>query len=136
MIDLDRTPSAGELRWFGLLFALFTGVVGAIVLWQFESRTAATVVWAGGLSFAALYQLARPWRLTLYRGWLRATFPIGWTVSTLVLAFCYYVVVTPIGLGLRLAGRDPLARQRKSSATSYWIERPRTRDRSHYFKQY
>ena len=35
-------------------------------------------------------------------------FPIGWTVSQVILAVMFYGLFTPIGLVFRLIGRDPL----------------------------
>jgi hypothetical protein len=35
----------------------------------------------------------------------------------------FYIVITPMGLIMRLAGRDPLRLQWDAKAASYWIER-------------
>ena len=35
-------------------------------------------------------------------------FPIGWTVSQVMLALMFFGLFTPIGLVFRLIGRDPL----------------------------
>ena len=39
-------------------------------------------------------------------------FPIGWTVSQVMLAMMFFGLFTPIGLVFRLIGRDPLHRAR------------------------
>ena len=81
IIDLRLDPTARELRWFGPLLALFVAVVGSIARWQFNAPTLSVVLWSGGGLLAAVYVLVRPSRLLIYRGWIYATYPIGWVVS-------------------------------------------------------
>ena len=53
-------------------------------------------------------RLLRP----IYVAWMVLAFPIGWTISQLILAVMFYGLFTPIGLVFRLIGRDPLLRAR------------------------
>jgi hypothetical protein len=41
----------------------------------------------------------------------------------IVMRLLFFGVVTPIGLAMRLTGRDPLRRRHDPTATSYWIVR-------------
>jgi hypothetical protein len=41
----------------------------------------------------------------------------------IVMRLLFFGVVTPIGVAMRLAGRDPLRRRHDPSASSYWILR-------------
>ncbi|HUP42184.1 MAG TPA: SxtJ family membrane protein [Thermoanaerobaculia bacterium] len=66
---------------------------------------------------------------------LAETFGIGWTLSYLVLGIVYYLVLTPVGLLLRLAGHDPLERAREEGRPSYWVERQPARELGRYFRQ-
>lgn len=86
----------------------------------------------GALSILAAPALgARVWRL-----WMRAGAPVGWTVSRLVLGLVYYGVVTPIGFVMHLVGYDPLRRRFDRAVSSYWIARPRREGTERYFRQY
>ncbi len=136
IIDLRLDPTPRELRWFGPLLALFVGVVGGIARWQFDAPAVSVVLWSGGGLLAAVYLSVPPSRLLIYRGWIYATYPIGWVVSHLVLAAVYYLVVTPIGLTMRLVGRDPLRRRFEREAETYWIARRRQTDTNGYFRQF
>ncbi len=136
IIDLRLDPTPRELRWFGPLLALFVAVVGGIARWQFDAPAVSVVVWSGGGLLAAVYLSVPPSRLLIYRGWIYATYPIGWVVSHVVLAAVYYLVVTPIGLTMRLVGRDPLRRRFEREAETYWIERRRETDTNGYFRQF
>ena len=94
------------------------------------------MVWTAGAALVTLYAVAPPLRRWVYVGWLCAAYPIGWTVLHLTLAITYYVVLTPIGLVLRLVRRDPLERFPDRTATSYWSVRRPVRDVRRYFRQF
>ena len=70
--------------------------------------------------------LARPQCVRLiYVGWMILAFPIGWTVSQIILAAIFLGLFTPISLVFRLLGRDALHRVRQSGLDSYWLPKPR-----------
>ena len=135
LLEINRNPSRRELLWFGALTALFFGFVGVLICFKGDAPVAASVVWAvasvATIAFYALPPLRRP----MYLGWMRAVFPIGWTVSHLVLIVVYYLLVTPIGLVMRLVGRDPMQRRFDRQAATYWVERSAA-DSSRYFRQF
>ncbi len=136
VVDLRLDPTARELRWFGPLLAVFFLLVGSIARWQFGAPTVSVWLWSAGGFIAAVYGVAPASRLWIYRGWIYATYPIGWVVSHLVLAAVYYLVITPIGLLARLVGRDSLGRRFKPHASTYWTKRRQRPDTSWYFRQF
>ena len=71
-----------------------------------------------------------------YIGWVLAAEPIGWTISSLIMAIVFYLVVTPIGLAMRLVGRDPMTRRLEPDAPSYWHQRKPVTDIKQYFRQF
>ena len=87
-------------------------------------------------AFACAVWAAPRFGKRLYVGWMSAAVPVGWTVSLVILALVYYLVVTPIAWILRLRGYDPLQRRFDDKAESYWIERGTPGDSSRYFKQF
>ncbi|MHC4948146.1 MAG: SxtJ family membrane protein [Planctomycetota bacterium] len=135
LIRINRNPSAGELRWFGLIVLAFFGVVGGLVLWQTGSRPATAVLWAIGAAGCLVYYAVGPLRRPMYLGWMHAVYPIGWTVSHLVLAATYYLVLTPIGLVMRLLGRDAMKRRLEPQARTYWVEHDPA-EPARYFRQF
>ncbi len=63
--------------------------------------------------------------------------PIGFVVSHVVLAAVYYLVLTPIGLLMRVFGYDPMARRFDREAASYWHERATAgSEAKRYFRQF
>jgi hypothetical protein len=94
------------------------------------SACLAVAVLAGPAALARP-RLARP----LFVGWMILASPVGWAVSRLALALLYYGVVTPLGLLLRLAGRDALGRRYEPGLASYWVARPEP-ELSGYFRSF
>lgn len=136
MLDVNWNPSRRELRQFGWLCLLFGALIGAIVAYRSSAWNAAVVIWAVG-SVAAILGMTKPALLKpIFVGWVAAAYPIGWIVSNLVLAATFYLVVTPIGLLMRLIGRDPLGRRRHGSPGSYWVPHEPSRDPASYFRQF
>jgi len=87
---------------------------------------------AGGLA-AALSPMAGR---TLYRGWMFAALPIGWTISHLILGVVFYAVMTPLGLLMRATGKDPMDRRFDRAARTYWIPHRQETDPKRYFRQF
>ncbi len=71
----------------------------------------------------------------MFIGLLVVTYPIGFVVSTIALAIMFYLVFTPLGLGMRLFGRDPLRLKQRDTA-SQWTPYEQVDDPERAFKQY
>ena len=136
MLEIKKNFSDRELLWFGPLLALFVAVVGAILIGRFDLTAAACVLWCATAVVIMLYYLLPSIRLPTYRAWLYAVFPIGWIVSHVLLGLIYYVVLTPIGLLMRVSGYDPMNRRFDSTANTYWIDRDPEVDPRRYFRQF
>ena len=65
LIEINKNPSKGELRWFGLLFLLFWGIVGAIVYWKRGSADISKYLWGLGAIVAVLDYAVPPLRLPI-----------------------------------------------------------------------
>ena len=136
VIEINRDPSPRSLLWFGVLLALFGGLVGAVLWWRFDLHQAARIVWIVAVGLAVVYYAVPPLRRPLYLGWIYAFFPLGWVLSHALLGAIYYLVLTPIGLVMRLFGRDSLRRRRDPDAETYWIEYGPPKDPKRYFRQF
>jgi hypothetical protein len=135
LIEVNWNPVRRELKQFALLWLGFFGLMGAYCLWGKGSPAAATAFWvvaAAGLLGYFQPRVLRP----VYILWMALALPIGWTVSHLLLLAVYYLVVTPIGLVMRLIGYDPLNRRFDRSAKSYWTQHDPGAETARYFKQF
>ena len=80
------------------------------------SLVMATVLSA--LAYVAPKMLSVPNKL-----WFRIATAMGTVLAPLVMAFIYIISVVPIGLIMRLAGKDLLRKKLDRNATTYWILR-------------
>ena len=136
MIKINRNPNPKELHVFGLLLVGFSLGVGLLLHFRFQAGQTAIAAVAAGWSLACLYFLFPPLRKPIYLGWMYATFPIGWTVSNIVLAVVFYAVLSPIGLVMRLLGRDSMNRRFDRQASTYWSQRHPPESIKRYFQQF
>jgi len=136
MLPVNRNPSNRTLHQFGAIWTVFFGVVGVLVWRKTGVATRAVEIWAGAGGLTLVGLLYPPVLRWLFVGLSYATYPIGWTLSHLILALVYYGIVTPIGVVMRWLGRDPMQREFDRSAASYWVPRRGTADTRRYFRQY
>lgn len=108
-------------RTFGLVFAAVFALVAAWPLLSGE----ATRWWALGIgALCALVATVKPALLAKpNRLWMRFGLLLGRVVGPVALGVLYYAVVTPLGVAMRLTGKDPLRRKRDFDAPSYWLPR-------------
>ena len=135
MIAFKNTFSRRELLWFGPLFALFAGLVAAMAWWKFGAPRFAQGAGIVAAVIILVYYLLPPLRRLIFMAWLGAVYPLGWTLSHLLLAVVFYLVVLPIGLLLRLFRYDALRRRFEPGTPSYWIRRGPPRGPESYFRQ-
>jgi hypothetical protein len=63
------------------------------------------------------------WLAPLNRAWMKLGELMGRVVSPVVLGIIFFGVFTPVGLAMRLFGRDAMARQFDRRLNSYWVNR-------------
>lgn len=115
-------------------------LVGAVLLfiaaWNlYRGRTAVVFIF-GALGAALLFAglLYTPAARAFHNSWMRFASALGHLNSRVLLSLMYYLVFTPYGLVMRLAGRDPL-RRRGGGGESYWIRRKATRQTRERFER-
>ena len=110
-----------EIRKFGLIGLAFFGILFALGLWK--DKLVPTFLF-GALSLLALGFILAPTPLRpVYAGWMKIAHLIGKIITTLMLTFVYYVVITPSALIKRLFGGPPLPLKPDKGISSYWVTR-------------
>ena len=136
MIQIDWNPSRRFLRQFSVLFVLFFAIVAAIQHFQYDSTRLAIALAAFGTAIGLAGFALPSFMRVVYVIWMAVVYPIGWIVTNLVLAIGFYLVVTPIGITMKLCGYDPMQRSFDGSAKSYWKPRRQRQSVERYFKQF
>jgi hypothetical protein len=136
LVDKNREPTRSELRIFGVLLAVFFGLIGGLVLHRTGSWTLATVLWTATLLLCSFYYAVPTAQSMIFHAWLAVVYPIGWIISHALLAMTFYLVITPIGLAVRLCSRDSLQRKLDRSAKTYWSPHNTIEDTERYFQQF
>ena len=133
LVEMNWHPTDRQLRQFGVIGLVMLPLLG----WLWSSGVLGIGILAAvGLVLAALGltypQTLRP----IFVGLSLVSLPIGWVVSELTLLVLFYGLFLPIGLLLRLLGRDPLDRKFDAQASSYWQPKKPPTDVGSYFRRW
>jgi len=108
-------------RSFGIVFAVVFLIIAFIPL----LHSGAVRWWSAGVAaafgvvaFTVPSILAVPNRL-----WMKFGLLLAKIVSPIALGILFYLVFMPVGLVMRIAGKDPLRLRFDPAAKSYWIPR-------------
>ena len=136
LIEIDHNPSSRQLHVFGFIWLLFFAMVGGVLLKSGSSALVAILVWGIAMMVPAVGWIVPGFMRFIYVGMAYAAFPIGFVVSHLIMVVVYYLVLTPIGLVMRLLGYDPMNRHFDASADTYWCPREQDNSLDTYFRQF
>jgi hypothetical protein len=111
------------LRKFGMTTGSIIVLLFAVFFpWVFDAETMpawpwilATLLWIPAILIPSAL---RP----IYTGWMKVGHAIGWVNTRIILGLLFYAVVLPMGLVMRLFGKDPMARKFDESISSYRIK--------------
>jgi hypothetical protein len=119
----QRVPArltAAEGRKFGVTVGIAFLVLAAVVWWREHPVLATAFGSLGGL--LTLAGLAVPTLLgPVQRGWMGLAHAISRVTTPIVMGVVYFVVLAPIGVLMRVFGRNPLVRP--PSGDTFWIDR-------------
>ena len=109
------------LRQFGLMVG---GVFLLIGMWPFVWRQ--RMCGSGRLCRVRFCRLPGLWCQALkhvYQGWMWVGHVMGWVNTRIILGVLFYGIVTPMGLFMKLTGRDPMRRRYEPEAQTYRVIR-------------
>jgi len=132
----DIKSGKKDLRQFGLLVGAILAVLGAFLLWR--GRPSYPYFLVPGLilifSGAVVPQVLLPFQ----KAWMIISIILGFFVSRALLVLIFYAVLTPMGLVMKMLGKDILDERIDKNKKSYWIDRipAEEKDITSYENQY
>jgi Saxitoxin biosynthesis operon protein SxtJ len=134
-IDRHAAPQQRQLVAFGWIMAAAFAALALFRAWRHGAGALAAAFTLLALLFATAATIDPRLLGPIYRWWMRLADALGWVNTRFLLILVFYLVVTPLGLVMRLARRSPLAGPR--NARTYWTNPPENSygDR-HYEKQF
>jgi hypothetical protein len=118
-LKLKEDPK--EWRKAALFSTLGLAILSSLLRWRRVLPAKGWIIVLIVLACVALSALAQPrW----FRGWYRFSSRLGFYISRFIgcalLAILFFLILTPLGLLLRLLGKDLLRLKRARDTTTYW----------------
>jgi len=120
-------------RKFGLFFTAVFAVVFAYFYWSGQVEIGAAFALLA-VVFAVVSVVRAELLLPLNKLWMRFGLLLGMIVSPIVLGAMFFLIFTPVAIGMRLFGRDELRLKMRNSQT-HWKVRDPSGPSSESFKQ-
>ena len=89
-----------------------------------------------GLTTAAIIIVLFGLLLPVYRGWMRVGMLLGFINTHIILFLLYYLIFLPLGLVIRLVGRDAMARSMTAAPGDSYRVVSAQRDHRHFERPY
>lgn len=119
MLRLQENPR--EWQKFVAVMGVVANLLAWLPWWRGQLPLAVPVVVAALALLALVTALIRPqWFRGFYRGGMKVSFQIGQVIGKVMLTIFFFVVVTPMGLLLRLLGKDLLQLKRRADDKTWW----------------
>jgi hypothetical protein len=120
MHDIPDLDNKG-LRNFGLMMGAFLAGLFGLVFPYIGGKAIPLWPWVVAAMFWA-WAFAIPRTLNpVYRVWMKIGLTIGKVVNRIILGFVFFVIIFPMGIVMRLIGRDPMLRKLDKNIRTYRI---------------
>lgn len=129
-------PNNKKLREFGITTGIIVAILfGVLLPWIFGHQLPLWPWVVSGLLL--LWALLLPASLkTLYIFWMKFGHVLGFINTRIILGIMYYLIFVPIGMMMKLMGKDPMARKFDEHIDSYRVVRSHDRDSKHMERPY
>ena len=108
-----------RLRKFGFVMAVAFGIFGALFLWRDKPWGIYTLYAAA--AFLGLGLVAPRLLAPIEKAWMALARVLQTVMTALILTLTFLLVMTPMGLLVRLTGKDLLGMKGDPEIESYWV---------------
>ena len=124
-----------DLRSFGFTIGIILLLVAAFLFYR-EKESFQTFLYIAGV-FIGLALILPSMLKPIYIVWMTFAVILGWFMTRVILSLLFYVIITPIGLVLRIFGKDFLELKKQAVQGSYWNQRDSNLEKNqNYEKQF
>ena len=124
-----------DLQKFGITVSIVLMIIAGLLFWK-EKESCQMFFGIGAiilLTTITIPVILKP----VYLIWMSFAIIIGWIMTRVILSLLFYIILTPIGLALRLFGKQVLELRWDKSKKSYWNIRSNVDDKyTKYEKQF
>ena len=123
-MNLIEKPPAKELRKFGLACALFSSVLISVLYFKYEISYFWYII-----PLVFMIALLIPiFYIPLYYIMRLLGFILGYINTKVILTLIFFLIITPIGIVLRIVRKKLYPTKFDPAANSYWIKYEQTND--------
>ena len=128
-------PDGRELRRFAVAMLVGFSLLGLFAAWRAkEVGNASIVFWVIGVSLAIAAFVPKLNRVAYLAVYLPTSI-MGYVVSNVILTLMFFLVITPLGIILRLMGKD-LLQQRRPKERAMWTPVKAEKTEESYYRQF
>ena len=123
-----------DLRKFGITIGIILLAIAGFLFWK-EKESFQILLTFGVIS--CIFGIAIPFILKpIYWVWMIFATILGWIMTRVILSLLFYIIFTPIGLILRLFGKQFLELKWNRTNCTYWNYRSDKPEKGNYEKQF
>ncbi|PKN20260.1 MAG: hypothetical protein CVU71_00225 [Deltaproteobacteria bacterium HGW-Deltaproteobacteria-6] len=124
-----------DWKKFGITMGIILALIGSYLLWKKNNYFEYLFFIAAAFLISGLMLpvVLKP----VYKAWMALAVVMGFIMTKVIMAFIFFLIVTPIGLIARLTGKKFLDMKLDKTAKSYWMPRAKTQMvKSDYERQF
>jgi hypothetical protein len=116
-----------QAKEFALVLPVVLGVLAMVFWWGPwflpQKKSLSLPLLIAGPSVCLVAVLVPPLWLRFFRVWMKFAEGLGWVMTRVILSVFYFLILTPVGVVMRIFGRRPLDLGWKDGKATYWIDK-------------
>lgn len=117
---IESSPK--KLREFGFVVGGVFAALGVFLWWR--GKPVYPYLFFPGVFLVLTGAFFPPALKPLQKGWMTLALLLGWVMTRVLMTLLFFLAITPIGILVRITGKDLLDTKLGPQKTSYWKIRP------------
>lgn len=121
---IKKRVEAVEAKKFGVILGVGLLLLAGYFLWREHPMRAYVVGGIGAASLLLPFVIPPLW-LKIFRLWMKFAEGLSWVMTRVILSVFFFLILTPVGLFMRILGKNPLDLKFRDNKATYWIDKPK-----------